>query len=162
MGRAMPVDRRLLRFAHAGQLIIGLKGTIVVQEINHPFRVDMAGSDLQTKRTLRHRPDIGDIAARRRQLAANTVGFRQGNHFNLFRPERGRQRFNVMPVINRQVEPQFRFVDAINQQPAVGYLRHRDPGFKLRVDLKRVRMIVQEDIDQLTGVNQQRIKVKTS
>ncbi|MNV47958.1 hypothetical protein D3C71_1398420 [compost metagenome] len=67
-----------------------------------------------------------------------------------------------MPVINRQIEPQFRLVHAIHQQPAVRNLCYRHPGFELRIDLERVWMVVQEDVDQLAGVNQQRIEFKAS
>ena len=65
-----------------------------------------------------------------------------------------------MPVVDRQVEPQFRFVDAVHQQPAVRDLGNRHPGFELGIDLERIRMIVKEDVEQFTGVNQQGIQLK--
>ena len=40
MSGLMTVNRRLLRFAHAGQLIVSFIRAVVVQIINHPFRVD--------------------------------------------------------------------------------------------------------------------------
>ncbi len=151
---------RLLRLSHTGQLVVGLIGAIVVQEVNHPFRVDILGFDLQLQCALCHRADVGDITPCRRQLAGDTVCFWQGNNLDLFGPERGRQRLDVVPVIYRQVEPQLGLVDTIHQQPAVGNLSNRYPGFKLRVDLKGVRMVIKEDVEQLAGVNQQCVELK--
>ena len=65
-----------------------------------------------------------------------------------------------MPVVDRQIEPQFGFIDAVHQQPAVRDLRNRHPGFELGIDLERIRMIVKEDVDQFTGVDQQGIQLK--
>ncbi|MNI35070.1 hypothetical protein D3C73_890810 [compost metagenome] len=149
----MSTYRHFLRFAHAGQLVIGFIRTVIVKIVDHPFRVDVAGSNVQLQRTFRYRADVPDIAAGSRQLATNTVGFWQRNDFNFFGPERGRQRLNVVPVIHRQVEPQLRLINAIHQQPAVGNLRDGYPGFKLRIDLERIRMVVEKNVNQLTGVN---------
>ena len=102
---------------------------------------------------LRHRADIGDVAARGRQLAADTVSLRQRNNLHLFSPEGGGQRFNVVPVIHRQIEPEFRLVHTVHQQPAVWHLCDRHPGFKLRIDLEGIRMVIKKDVYELAGVN---------
>ena len=119
-----------------------------MQVVDHPFRVDVAGRNVQLQGTFRNRANVTDIAASSRQLATDTIRFRQRDDLDFFRPERGRQRLNVVPVIDRQVEPQFRLVYAIHQQPAVRNLRDRHPGFELRIDLKRVRMIVEKDVNK--------------
>ena len=159
--RTVAVDRHLLRFTHTRQFIVSLIGAIVVQVVNHPFRVDVARSNAQAQRTLRNRTNIADVATCSGQLAANAVRFWQRNNFNLFCPERSRQRFYVVPVINRQVEPQLWFINAIHQQPAVWHLSHRHPCFELRVDLERVRVVIQKNIHQLARVDKQRIEFET-
>ena len=161
IGRTMTIHRRLLRFTHTGQLVIGFVSPVVMQIIDNPFRVDLIRGDSQAQRALRHRPDIANITASGRQLAADAIGLRQRDHIDLFGPERGRQRLNVMPVINRQIEPQLRFIHTVHQQPAVRHLSHRHPGFELRIDLERVWMVIKEDVNQLAGVNQQSIHLKT-
>ena len=142
------IYRHFLRFAHTGQFVVRFIGTVIMQVVDHPFRVDVAGRDVQLQGTFRNRANVTDIAASSRQLATDTIRFRQRDDLDFFRPERGRQRLNVVPVIDRQVEPQFRLVYAIHQQPAVRNLRDRHPGFELRIDLKRVRMIVEKDVNK--------------
>ena len=124
-----------------------------MQVVDHPFRVDIAGLNTQLQRTFWHRTDITDIAARSRQQTTNAIGFRQRDHFYIFSPEGVRQRFDVVPVINRQIEPQFRLIHAIHQQPAVWHLSYWHPRFELRVHFKRIGMIVEKNIEQLAGVN---------
>ncbi|MNC04534.1 hypothetical protein D3C75_519750 [compost metagenome] len=63
MGRTMAVNRRFLRFTHTRQLIVGLIRAVIVQVINHAFRVDIIGGNIQTTRTFRHWTDVADIAA---------------------------------------------------------------------------------------------------
>ena len=46
MSGLMTVNRRLLRFAHAGQLIVSFIRAIVVQIIDRPFRVDFIRRDI--------------------------------------------------------------------------------------------------------------------
>ncbi|SAF73877.1 Uncharacterised protein [Enterobacter cloacae] len=65
-----------------------------------------------------------------------------------------------MPVIDRQVEPQFRLVHAIHQQPAIWNLRDRHPGFKLRVNLEGISVVIKKSIHQLAGVDQQAIQLE--
>ena len=151
--RAVTVDRHFLRFTHTGQFVLSFEGAIVMQVVDNPFRVDVAGLNTQLQRTFRHRTDITDIAARSRQQATNAIGFRQRDHFYIFSPEGVRQRFDVVPVINRQIEPQFRLVHAIHQQPAVWHLSYRHPRFELRVHFKRIGMIVEKNVEQFAGVN---------
>ena len=124
-----------------------------MQVVDHPFRVDITGLNAQLQRTFRHWANIANIAARSGQQATNAIGFRQRDHFHILSPERGRQRFDVVPVINRQIKPQFRLVHAIHQQPAVWHLSYRHPRFELRVHFKRIGMIVEKNIEQLAGVN---------
>ena len=87
MSSLMTVNRRLLRFTHTGQLIVSFIRAIVVQIIDRPFRVDFIRRNIQPQRTFRYRSDISDIATRGRQLAADTIRFRQGDHLHLFGPE---------------------------------------------------------------------------
>ncbi|MNP66615.1 hypothetical protein D3C76_1623430 [compost metagenome] len=61
--RTVAVDRGFLRFTHARQLIVGFIGAVVVQIVDHAFRVDVICGDFQTARTFRYRANIGDVAA---------------------------------------------------------------------------------------------------
>ncbi|MNC83492.1 hypothetical protein D3C75_1374800 [compost metagenome] len=55
-----------LRFTHTRQFIIGFVGAIVMQIINHPFRVDVGTLNLKLHRTIWNRADVADIPARSR------------------------------------------------------------------------------------------------
>ena len=76
VGRTMTIHRRLLRFTHAGQLVIGFVSPVVMQVVDNPFRVDLIRGDTQAQRALRHRTDIANITASSRQLAADAIGLR--------------------------------------------------------------------------------------
>ena len=102
------IHRHFLCFAHTGQFVICFVSTIIMQVVDNPFRVDIAGRDVQLQRAFRNRTDVTDIAASSRQLAT------------------------------------------IHQQPAVRNLRYRHPGFELRIDLKRVGMIVEKDVNKFS------------
>lgn len=113
--RAVIVDRYFLRFTYIGQFVFSFEGAIVMQVVDNFFRVDVVGFNIQLQRTFRYRIDIIDIVARSRQQVINVIGFRQRDYFYIFSLERGRQRFDVVLVINRQIELQFRFVYVIYQ-----------------------------------------------
>ena len=85
--RTVAIHRRFLRFTHAVKFVVGLVGAIVVQIIQHAFRVEFICRNIQTQRALRNRTNVADVAARRWQLAAYAVCFWQRNHVNFFGPE---------------------------------------------------------------------------
>ncbi|MNE46263.1 hypothetical protein D3C80_1405900 [compost metagenome] len=62
----MTIHCGFLRFAHAGQFIVGLISAVVMQIIDHAFRVDFVCRNIQTQRALRNRTDVGDVATRSR------------------------------------------------------------------------------------------------
>ena len=59
----MAIHRRFLRFTHAVKFVIGFVRAVVMQEVEHPFRVEFVRGNIQTQCTLRNRANIGDIAA---------------------------------------------------------------------------------------------------
>ncbi|SVK47854.1 Uncharacterised protein [Acinetobacter baumannii] len=110
--------RRLLRFAHAGQLIAGFNRTVEIQVVQHRFRVDVFRRDAEIAGALLGITDIADALTLRRQLLRDRIGVGQRHQFEGLGPETVRQRLYAVPVVNRGVEPQLRLVDAIYPQPA--------------------------------------------
>ena len=151
--------RRLLRFAHAGQLIAGFNRTVEIQVVQHRFRVDVFRRNAEIAGALLGITDIADALTLRRQLLRDRIGVGQRHQFEGLGPETVRQRLYAVPVVNRGVEPQLWLVDAIYPQPAVRHRCHRHPGFEMRVHFERVAMVVQKYLLQFPGVNQQRIQL---
>ena len=71
----MTIHRRLLRFTHAGQLVIGFVSPVVMQVVDNPFGLILSAA-IPAQRALRHRTDIANITASGRQLAADAIGLR--------------------------------------------------------------------------------------
>ena len=154
----MTGNRQLLRLAQTGEFIISFDAAMEVQEVDYRFGINIARGDAELRCTRVNRADIGDVITLCRQQLRYLIRIFQADNVDIPGPEAIRQRFNVMPVIHRRVEPQFRFVHTINPQPAVGNLCHRHPGLELRIHLKRIGVVIQKHRQQLTGMDQHRIQ----
>ncbi|MOA11728.1 hypothetical protein D3C78_1316830 [compost metagenome] len=129
-----------------------------IEVIQYRFRVDVFCQDTEIAGTLLRITDIAHTLTLGRKLLHDIIGIGQRHQFNGPGPETLRQWLNAMPVIDRRIEPQLRFVNAVHPQPAVGYRGDWHPGLKVRVHFERVATVVLEDPLQFPRVNQQRIQ----
>ena len=81
MRRTMAGYRRLLRFAHAGQLIAGFDRTVEIRVVQHRFRVDVLRRDAEIAGALLRITDIAHALALRRKLLGDGVGVGQRHQF---------------------------------------------------------------------------------
>ncbi|MNT30943.1 hypothetical protein D3C71_1423820 [compost metagenome] len=115
-----------------------------VEVVQHRFRVYVFCRNTEIASALLRITDIAHALTLGWQLLSDIVSIGQRYQFNRFGPETVRQRLNAMPVIDRRIEPQLRFVNAVHPQPAVWNRSHRYPGFKMRIHFERITAVVLE------------------
>lgn len=111
----MIVDCYFLCFTYIGQFVFGFEGVIVMQVVDNFFWVDVVGFNIQLQCMFWYWIDIIDIVVCSGQQVINVIGFWQCDYFYIFSLEGGWQWFDVVLVINWQIELQFWFVYVIYQ-----------------------------------------------
>ncbi len=153
LGRDVATHTDAIRFAQALQLVGGLVGAVIVQIVEHGFRVGL--TQPQQLGHFQMTAQISPLLLAGRQVIGDLLRPRQEADVEEVDPEGIGQLCHLVPEIHRPVEQQHRLAYTIHQQPAVGIVQDRQPGLEVRIHLEGIILIVEEDAVSLAGVDGQ-------